>query len=121
MFDQDDAPQPASEPAERPGHLERRRQWRQEHLALEADAGLAHLALLRGDHDGAAQRAASVVDFLEGSQEWTSFFGSLQPFQALQWCYAALRREDGVRAAALQQRVREAAMQRGLPELDWRD
>lgn len=89
-----------------------REKWNQMHLAMEARAGLAQIALLRGQTELAAQHGRAILDFLDEAGAWEKIFGAQQPFQVLQTCYAATTDVDKVRAERVRRRMREEAARR---------
>lgn len=89
-----------------------REKWNQRHLAMEARAGLAQVALLQGEDDRAARQASTVLSFLDEAGAWQKIFGVQQPFQTLHTCYAATADVDNVRAEGLRRRMREEAARR---------
>lgn len=77
--------------------LDLRRDAQQAHLAIDAQAGLARLALAQGDLEGAGQVVEEVLAYLAGR----SLSGADEPIQAFLTCYQVLQARRDPRAAAL--------------------
>jgi predicted ATPase/DNA-binding SARP family transcriptional activator len=94
----------------------------QPYAAVDARAGIAHIALSQGDLTEALAQATAVLAILAAPEPPNTLDGSLEPFSIYWTCYQVLRAAgDETRAGALLRQAHQLLQARaGRLEGDWR-